>query len=337
VLDGITVSVGAGEIVCVLGASGSGKSTLLRLIAGVARPTTGRILLDHDEVAGPSAFVEPERRRVGMVFQDYALFPHLTVAANIGFGLRTLARPEADEVVRSLLNRMDLSRFAASYPHVLSGGERQRVALARALAPRPRVLLMDEPFSSLDGVLREQVRDQTTRLLRDSGTTVVVVTHDPDEALRIADRVALIDRGRLVECGTPQELYASPATIFAARLFGHGNELRGICRAGCIATPLGAFDAAHLPEAAAGSVFIRPQQLRLIDEPSDIAARVLRTTFLGDACQVVLDVNGLDVPLTVRTACNPSLEAGASVFLAIDRQAVRVVAHDVPEQTPTSH
>ena len=327
-LEGVSVEVRRGEVVCVLGASGSGKSTLLRLVAGVTRPTSGHVLLGGIEVAGPQSFVEPERRRVGMVFQDYALFPHLSVAANVAFGVTGRRRAEVDAMVQSLLERVDLTRYAKSYPHMLSGGERQRVALARALAPRPQMLLMDEPFSSLDGRLRDQIRQETLDLLRETETTTIIVTHEPDEALRIADRIVILDQGHLVESGTPEELYTRPATIFAARLFGHLNELRGTCHNGCIITPLGSFDAAHLAEHAAGSVFIRPQHLRLVQGSSNIRARVIRTTFLGEVDHVLLDVAGLEAPVALRATGRTRLEPDEIVNLDIHRDAVFVIAHD---------
>jgi iron(III) transport system ATP-binding protein len=327
-LEGVSVEVRRGEVVCVLGASGSGKSTLLRLVAGVTRPTSGHVLLGGIEVAGPHSFVEPERRRVGMVFQDYALFPHLSVAANVAFGVTGRRRAEVDAMVQSLLERVDLTRYAKGYPHMLSGGERQRVALARALAPRPQMLLMDEPFSSLDGRLRDQIRQETLDLLRQTETTTIIVTHEPDEALRIADRIVILDQGHLVESGTPEELYTRPATIFAARLFGHLNELRGTCQNGCIITPLGSFDAAHLAEHAAGSVFIRPQHLRLVQGSSNIRARVIRTTFLGEVDHVLLDVAGLEAPVALRATGRTRLEPGEIVNLDIHRDAVFVIAHD---------
>jgi iron(III) transport system ATP-binding protein len=329
-LEDVSLDVQAGEVVCVLGASGSGKSTLLRLIAGVARPTTGRVLLDGVEVAGPQTFVEPEHRHVGMVFQDFALFPHLTVSANVAFGMQGRPRSEIAAITSSLLEHVDLTRYAQSYPHMLSGGERQRVALARALAPHPQVLLMDEPFSSLDGRLRDQVRQQTLDLLRETGTTTIIVTHEPDEALRIADRIVILDQGRLVESGTPEELYTRPATIFAARLFGHLNELRGTCRNGSIITPLGTFEAAHVAEQGAGSVFIRPQHLRLAASSSNIRARVIRTTFLGEVDHVLLEVAGLDAPVALRAAGRTGLEPDEIVHLDIHHAAVFVIAHDTP-------
>lgn len=208
VLEEISLQVAAGEIVCLLGPSGSGKSTLLRTIAGIERASAGRILIDGIEVDGPAGFVEPERRRVGLVFQDYALFPHLTVAQNAAFGLARSERAAA----LPLLERFGLARYAASHPHVLSGGERQRLALARAMAPGPRVLLMDEPFSSLDAQLREDVRRHTAAFLRQSHTTAVIVTHDPQEARAVADRIAVLHAGRIARIGAADAVLPSPVT-----------------------------------------------------------------------------------------------------------------------------
>ncbi len=323
----VSLSVSAGEVLCLLGPSGSGKSSLLRLVAGVERPTSGRVLLDGVEVAGPRAFVEPERRRVGMVFQDYALFPHLSVRANVAFGLRAWGRAEANEVVRTLLERLELTRHEGSYPHMLSGGERQRVALARALAPRPRVLLMDEPFSSLDGRLREHVRRQTMELLRDLQTTTLLVTHDPQEAARVADRIALLHAGRLVQCGPPEALYQRPATPFAASFFGEVNLLAGVCRSGRVDTPLGSFDAAHLPEGAPCNVCIRPHHLRIAGADG-IRAQVLRSEFLGEAHQLLLSVSGLSSPLLLRTPERAGLSPGDTTCLELHARDVFVVAND---------
>ncbi len=324
-LDHISLDVTVGEVLCLLGPSGSGKSTLLRLIAGVERPTSGRILIDGADVADPRGFVEPEARRIGMVFQDYALFPHLTVAGNVAFGLRGRRRAEIDALVETALDRFDLRRYATSYPHQLSGGERQRVALARAMAPSPRVLLMDEPFSSLDDRLRDHVRQQTLDILRETGTTTLIVTHDPNEAMGVADRIALLQAGRLVQCGTPAELYASPATLFAARFFSDINELRGTCRNGCVETPLGCFPAPHLADHTVASVCIRPQHLRLAPRPTAIPARVLRTAFLGEVDHLTLAVAGLDAPLTLRAFGRTAVEPEDTVYLQIEPQDVLVV------------
>jgi len=202
VLNDVTLEVNAGEVVCLLGPSGSGKSSLLRAIAGIERLSAGRIVIHGREVDGPGGFVEPERRHVGMVFQDYALFPHLTVAGNVAFGLGRGDRA----IVAQLLEQLGLARYAQSYPHMLSGGEQQRLALARAMAPKPCILLMDEPFSSLDTELREDVRRHTVSFLREARTTAVIVTHDPDEARDVADRVALLRGGRLIQYGAPADV-----------------------------------------------------------------------------------------------------------------------------------
>jgi iron(III) transport system ATP-binding protein len=324
-VDEVSFTVGDGEILCLLGPSGSGKSSLLRVIAGVERPSCGRVLIDHAECAGPHRFVEPERRRIGMVFQDYALFPHLTVAANVAFGLKGRPARDIDRIVAAMLDRVDLRRYAGSYPHMLSGGERQRVALARALAPAPRVLLMDEPFSSLDGRLRDQVREQTLELLRDTRTTTVIVTHDPDEAMRVADRIALLRDGRLEQCGPPEELYLRPATRFAARFFGDLNEIAGTCRGGVVHTPVGSFEAPDLRDGAQALVCIRPQAVRVGRRPAGIAAHVVRAEFRGEVDHLVLAVAGLTCPLTARAFGRTRLEPGDAVYVEVPHEDVLIV------------
>ena len=327
-LDDVSLDVRAGEILCLLGPSGSGKSTLLRIVAGITRPVRGRITIEGFEVEGPGVSVEPEKRRVGMVFQDYALFPHLTVAANVAFGLRHLSRAEVDRTVGALLDRVGLALHADRYPHMLSGGERQRVALARALAPSPLVLLMDEPFSSLDDRLRDRVRRDTIGLLRDTRTTTIIVTHDPDEAVSVGDRIALLRRGRLLQCGSPEDLYAHPTSTFAAQFFGDVNELSGTCRRGRVETALGSFAAPHLAEHAAARVCIRPEHLRVAAGATGIPARVLASQFRGEIDRVTLDVAGLPAPVSLRVFGRAGLVAGSSVNLEVESSSVVVVPDD---------
>jgi iron(III) transport system ATP-binding protein len=326
-LDAVTLSVRAGEVMALLGPSGSGKSTLLRIVAGVERPTCGRVRIDGREVAGPGVFVEPEARHVGMVFQDYALFPHLTVAANVAFGLK--GRDRAGHAVTvHLLDRLGLARYASSYPHMLSGGERQRVALARALAPSPRVLLMDEPFSGLDGRLRDRVRQETLDLLRETGTTTLIVTHDPSEAMCLADRIALLREGRLQQCGTAEELYARPANAFTARFLSEVNELAGTCQRGHVETPLGSFAAPHVAEQMPARVCIRPQHVHLATAPTDICGRVVASEFLGDADRVTVDVRGCGSPMALRVPGRARLSPGDTVFLQVDASHAVVFPDD---------
>ena len=221
----LDLDVEAGRLVTVIGPSGCGKSTLLRLVAGLERPDAGTVAVDGELVAGPGRFVPPERRRVGLVFQDHALFPHLTVAGNVAFGLDRLSRDRRRARVDEVLALVRLTDLAARYPHELSGGEQQRVALARALAPGPSVVLLDEPFSSLDENLRAQVRAELVGVLRATGTTAVLVTHDQTEALSIGDTVVVMRDGRIEQADTPQAVFERPATRFTASFMGDADFL----------------------------------------------------------------------------------------------------------------
>ena len=226
-LKGFSLDIAPGEVVCLLGPSGSGKTTLLRIASGIEKPTGGRVLINGQEVAGPNRFVPPERRNVGLMFQDFALFPHLSIRDNVAFGLKSLGREVAAREALAALARVGLERYAEAYPHTLSGGEQQRVALARALLPRPAVMLMDEPFSGLDVQLRERLQEETLALLRETRATSLIVTHAPAEAIRMGDRIAVMHSGRLVQAGKAEELYRNPADLFVARLFSEINEIPG--------------------------------------------------------------------------------------------------------------
>ena len=218
--SGLHLDAAPGELLTVIGPSGCGKSTLLRLVAGLDRPDTGTIRIDGAEVAGPRAWVQPERRRVGLVFQDHALFPHLDVTRNVAFGLDQLSRADRRSRVGEVLALARLEHLARRYPHELSGGEQQRVALARALAPRPAVVLLDEPFSSLDETLRAQVRADTIGVIRATGTTALLVTHDQTEALSVGDRVVVMAQGRIEQADTPVAVFERPTTRFVASFMG---------------------------------------------------------------------------------------------------------------------
>lgn len=226
-VDGVSLSVRQGETLAIIGGSGSGKSTILRLISGLENPTGGSIFINGECVSSSSSCVEPHRRPVGMVFQEYALFPHLTVEQNIAFGLHSLSSVARRERVAAMLSTVGLLALADRYPHQLSGGQQQRVALARALAPSPKILLLDEPFSNLDVGLQSAVRTEVHDLLKSVGTTTIIVTHDVDDAFAVADVVALMDRGILIQSGAPSAVYATPTSLRAARLMGECTALRG--------------------------------------------------------------------------------------------------------------
>jgi len=258
----VSLSVAAGQVTCLLGPSGCGKSTTLRMIAGVERPDAGLIRIDGRDVYGPATNLPPEARGVGLMFQDFALFPHLTVAQNVGFGLSG-ERSLREARVADLLDRVTLTGFGGKHPHELSGGEQQRVALARALAPRPKVLLMDEPFSGLDNRLRDGIRDATLEVLKAEGTAVLLVTHEPDEAMRMADQIALMRGGVIVQQGAPYNVYNAPVDREAAAFFSDINVIRGVSRGALTETPFGAFLTPGQIDGAAVDIVIRPQHLKI--------------------------------------------------------------------------
>jgi len=297
-LSGITLAAEPGEVLCLLGPSGSGKTTLLRIAAGIEAQSSGRVLMNDREIAGPSVFVPPEKRSIGLVFQDFALFPHLTIRENVRFGLNALSAAEAQKEARIALARVGLGDYEDAYPHALSGGEQQRVALARALAPRPSVLLMDEPFSGLDSRLKDSVRAETLAILRESRATAIVVTHDAEEAMRMGDRIALLKDGKLVQAGIAQELYQRPANLFAAGFFSEINTFDTIVANGKASTPLGAFDVEGHENGAPVTVAIRLGGIHA--GGFGVPARIKSRRYLGDAELIEAAVEGADQPVRAR-------------------------------------
>jgi iron(III) transport system ATP-binding protein len=284
VLSDFSLSLARGQIGCVLGPSGCGKTTALRCIAGFENVSAGRITVNGKEVSRPGRTLPPEQRRIGMVFQDYALFPHLTVAGNVGFGLHRLESSERERRVAQTLEIIGMTRAAGRYPHELSGGQQQRVALARALAPQPELLLLDEPFSNLDVDLRERLGLEVRDILKQQNMTAILVTHDQHDAFAIADEIGIMRKGRIEQWGTPYDLYHRPATRFVADFVGQGAFLPGKVLAGRrIQLELGTFQS-NVPEdwfqGTAVDVLLRPDDI-LHDDASPLQARVLHKTFRG--------------------------------------------------------
>jgi iron(III) transport system ATP-binding protein len=328
VVASVSLSVEAGQVMCLLGPSGCGKSTTLRMIAGVENPDHGQILIDGTEVCGPSRTLPAEARGVGLMFQDFALFPHLTVADNIAFGLRGEGKARR---VSELLEKVNLSGFGPKHPHHLSGGEQQRVALARALAPKPRVMLMDEPFSGLDNRLRDGVRDATLALLKEEGAAVLLVTHEPDEAMRMADEIALMRDGKIVQRGAPYNIYNAPVDRSAAGFFSDINVIRGISKGALTETPFGAFLTPGHPDGASVDIIIRPQHLKIdfdragrgpnptVQDGTPARGTVARARFLGRESLVDFVMDEGDLTLTAAVPGVFMPKPGTVLWLMIRR------------------
>ena len=277
----VTLELPRGQILALLGPSGGGKTTTLRLIAGFETPDAGVIEVEDEVVAGPGTLVPPERRRVGMVFQDYALFPHKSVADNVAFGLPK--GPESARRVADVLDMVGLAHLAHRMPHELSGGQQQRIALARALAPNPAVVLLDEPFSNLDAALRDMVRTEVKQILRDARASAIFVTHDQDEAFGLADQVAIMLGATVVQTGTPEDVYMNPATLEVARFLGEVDILDGVAKDGWVTCELGHLQLAnHSPLQGPVKVAVRPESLRLYPQAGPtVQAEIVDTQFRG--------------------------------------------------------
>ncbi len=321
VLAGLDLEVPAASLTAILGPSGSGKTTLLRLLAGFEIPDRGTIRIGESVVDGDGRHVHPEHRKIGYVPQEGGLFPHLTVAANVAFGLPRSARRKG---VSDLIDMVGLGALERRYPHQLSGGQQQRVALARALAVKPEIVLLDEPFASLDAYLRASVREEVVKVLRESATTTLLVTHDQDEALSLADLVAVLRDGRIAQCATPQDLYARPVDDELARFVGDANLISGVLEGTLVDTPLGKLPAQWrgepLPTPCPVTILIRPEQINL-HSPADgegLNGRIVRSGYHGhDAVlHVQLGPEHSEQPIVVRTPGNVHLPLGTNIGLS---------------------
>lgn len=291
VLRDVTLSARPGEVTCLLGPSGSGKSTLLRLAAGLEPLQSGTILLDDEILAKPGREPPPERRPIGLVFQDHVLFPHMTVRANVEFGLRRKGSSERRRIAEACMASVGLAALSERYPDTLSGGQQQRVALARALAPTPRAILLDEPFANVDATLRRTLREDARRALRSTGGITLLVTHDPEEALELADHIAILEDGRIVQAGSPSEIWHRPAHKTVAGLFGQAQHLRGILHDGVVATAFGDLPwQAHEATDGAVDVVVRPNDVVL--HPANQGPCVADVRFLGDRYVVFVEHQG---------------------------------------------
>lgn len=326
-VDRVSLTLHDGEILALLGPSGCGKTTTLRLIAGFEWPDQGRIRIAGQLVAGDGHWVSPERRGVGMVFQDYPLFPHRTVRQNVAFGLHRLDKREAARRVDEILDQVDLSDYADRYPHQLSGGQQQRVAIAQALAPNPTVILLDEPFSNLDAALRHELRLQVRQILKANGASAILVTHDQKEAFTLADRIAVMQKGKIEQVGTAYELYARPRTRFVAEFLGHTAVLEGVFQEEekGVLTDLGIVPCA---EALASSgehvtVSLRPDSL-VVDPQGPFRGLIESVVHEGDRVELAVRMPCGTGSITLRTYVSPDLSVNPGDTLAFAIAADRV-------------
>jgi iron(III) transport system ATP-binding protein len=320
VIDGIDLEVEPGEFVALLGPSGSGKTTMLRLVAGFEDADAGEIRLANRILVHDGISVPPERRKIGMVFQDYALFPHLSVRQNVAFGLPR--GKQRNDQVEAVLQRVGLGPWIDQMPHFLSGGQQQRVALARALAPNPSIVMLDEPFSNLDPALRMQVRADVRQILRDAGVTAVLVTHDQEEALSIADRIAVLFDGRIAQYAAPEDIYDRPATREVAAFVGDAQFVPGVGRGDTVETVLGTLPLAN-PAEGNVDILIRPEMVDLSPLPDDerapVAGTVTSRRFFGRDQQVDVALDHDGSSITARLPTLHHYAEGDRVAVTIDR------------------
>ncbi len=292
-VDNVSFSLEKGEILALVGESGSGKTTLLRIIAGLEHPDNGTIQLAGDIIVNGRKSLPANKRKTGMVFQDYALFPHLTIFENVRFGLSGLSKSEAEKRVHESLELTGLKEDVKKYPHQLSGGQQQRVALARALAPRPELLLMDEPFSNLDTILRDQVREEVQQIIKSVGITAILVTHDTKDAFSTADKIAVMLSGKLLQIDTPDALYNEPQSAYVAELFGKSNNLEATVEPGGFKTPFGFIPTSlDCPYKDKVNLFFRAEETDFCDaEEPHLCGRVEKCVYLGDHMQLKVCCN----------------------------------------------
>ena len=329
VVDKISFQIFSGQVTCLLGPSGCGKSTTLRMIAGVEKPSSGQIFVDEVLTSNAYFQVPPEARSIGLMFQDFALFPHLNVQQNVYFGLAG-SKEFKEKRSLDLLERVGLAHLAFNYPHSLSGGEQQRIALIRALAPQPKIMLMDEPFSGLDDRLRDEVRDETFNLLRSEDAAVLMVTHDPQEAMKVADEIALMRDGKILQRGAPYNIYNAPVDLKALQFFSDANSIQATLKGSLADTPFGQFFAPGLADGTDIDIVFRPQHIRidfdrkgqgpLPTASQGVAARgiVKRARFVGNESLIEFEMDfGSTIKVTVPNVFLPN--NGHPLWLTVPR------------------
>lgn len=328
-VNNIDLSVPKGELLALLGESGSGKTTLLRLIAGFEEPERGSIEVDGRVIVNSNTYIPPEKRNIGMVFQEYALFPHMTIEENIQFGLHKLKAAEKSKRTREVLKIVGLMPYTSRYPHQLSGGQQQRAALARALAPNPSMLLLDEPFSNLDGVLKDQVREELKYILKETHTTAIFVTHDTKDALATADRIALLKEGKIQQTGKPEELYRKPVNVYTAGFLGKVNIIQASVKKEGFDSQIGFIPfPGCLQYKEKVTLVIRPEHLQAGNFPTHyIKGKVDAVNYFGDSLFVTVKVSNEKgiYKLIYKSNCSCSFSVGEDIHLKPDISQIHLL------------
>ena len=321
-VNNISLTLKEGNILALVGPSGCGKTTLLRIIGGFEFPQTGEVKIGEQKVCSPTAWIPPEKRDIGIVFQDYALFPHLTVGENVGFGLKNLDKHQIKQRVSEVLQLVGLETFEKRYPYELSGGQQQRVALARALAPKPKLMLLDEPLSNLDIQVRLQLREEIRDILKLAGTSAVFITHDQEEALAIADVVGVMRQGHLEQIGRPEEIYSYPASRFVAEFVTQANFLPARRKGNDWETEIGSFTIQENHSCDTGEIMIRQEDCS-IQADDDAEVKITKRRFLGREYRYCLETpSGREIH--VRTMTDTILAEGTFVKVSISDGAVKI-------------
>ncbi|MGM0582405.1 MAG: ABC transporter ATP-binding protein [Bacteroidota bacterium] len=325
-VNNASLTVNKGELLALVGESGSGKTTLLRLVAGFEEADSGQIQINGDKVVDDNFSMKPEKRKIGMVFQDYALFPHLTVAENIKFGLSKSQFPNLNDRVREVTDMVGLSSYENRYPHHLSGGQQQRVALARALAPNPGLILLDEPFSNLDAVLKDQVREEVRSIIKKAGATALFVTHDMRDALSSADRIAILKDGKIQQVGTPRELYETPKNLYVASFFGKINAMNATAENGTYKLKAGEIKGAKTDKKGQILIAIRPENIEILTEEQEgtFPAKVVLAQYFGDHQQVHADI-GAETHVVIHAHEKILFDKEDNIFLRFNPSKIHVL------------
>lgn len=321
IIDDLSFSVKSGDMACLIGSSGCGKSTLLRIIAGLEQVSSGELLIDGNIVSNKDVHIAPDKRNIGLVFQNSSLFPHLNVMENVVFGLSNLSKDEKYSIADKYLNKVGLTKFASKYPHMLSGGQQQRVSLIRSLVMHPDIMLLDEPFANLDSVLRKDLREEIIEIFSELNITSLLVTHDPAEALHMANEIYIMDKGSIVQTGTPKDLYCNPETLFVTKFFGAVNVIKSVVKNGEVDAIFSNVDV-EIPENTDVNVVIRPEEVHFCSDCEEcnyhVEAEVTSLRFLGYYYVVTYIISGYNTRIVGRVTGNKLPNIGDKVTIGTD-------------------